>query len=91
MSLKLLTEHHLEFLSLRGGCTGSSESTLFKKPHFWKSLVTAHIKLTYNMMLNDLRTFLAKSSSAISVKSLLDNLKFGHVWIELGLVNINMF
>ena len=23
-----LTEHHLEFLSLKGGCTGSSESTL---------------------------------------------------------------
>ena len=28
MSVKLLTEHHLEFLSLKGGCTGSSESTL---------------------------------------------------------------
>ena len=27
-SVKLLTEHHLEFLSLKGGCTGSSESTL---------------------------------------------------------------
>ena len=30
MSVKLLTEHHLEFLSLKGGCTGSSESTLVK-------------------------------------------------------------
>ena len=28
MTVKLLTEHHLEFLSLTGGCTGSSESTL---------------------------------------------------------------
>ena len=28
MSVKLLTEHHLEFISLKGGCTGSSESTL---------------------------------------------------------------
>ena len=27
MTVKLLTEHHLEFLSLKGGCTGSSEST----------------------------------------------------------------
>ena len=26
MTVKLLTEHHLEFLSLKGGCTGSSES-----------------------------------------------------------------
>ena len=28
MTVKLLTEHHLEFLSLKGGCTGLSESTL---------------------------------------------------------------
>ena len=27
MSVKLLTEHHLEFLSLKGGYTGVSEST----------------------------------------------------------------
>ena len=26
-SVKQLTEHHFEFLSLKGGCTGSSEST----------------------------------------------------------------
>ena len=41
MSVKLLTEHRLEFVSLKGGCTGSSESTLFKMPHCWKSYVTA--------------------------------------------------
>ena len=35
--VKLLTEHHFEFLSLKGGCTGSSESTLVKIPHCWKS------------------------------------------------------
>ena len=28
MIVKLMTEHHLEFLSLTGGCRGSSESTL---------------------------------------------------------------
>ena len=27
MIVKLLTEQHLEYLSLRGGCRGSSEST----------------------------------------------------------------
>ena len=27
MSVKLLTEHYVVFLSLQGGCTGSSEST----------------------------------------------------------------
>ena len=30
MIVKLLTEHHLEFLSLKGGCRGPSESTLVK-------------------------------------------------------------
>ena len=39
----LLTDHHLEFLSLEGGCTGSSESTLVKLSHCWKSHVTAHL------------------------------------------------
>ena len=43
MSVKLLTEHHLEFLSLKRGCTGLSESTLVKMPHYWKSRVTAHM------------------------------------------------
>ena len=43
MSVKLLTKQHLEFLSLNGGFTGSTESTLVKMPHFWKSHVTAHI------------------------------------------------
>ena len=43
MSAKLLTEHILEFLSLKGGCTGSSESTLVKMPHCWKSHVVAQL------------------------------------------------
>ena len=41
MSVMLLTQHHLEYLSLKGGYTGSSESTLVKMPHCWKSHVTA--------------------------------------------------
>ena len=43
LSVKLLTEHHLEFLSLKGGCTGLLESLLVKIPHCWKSHVTAHM------------------------------------------------
>ena len=43
MGVKLLTEHHFEFLSLIGGCTGSSESTLVNMPHCWKSHVAAQI------------------------------------------------
>ena len=45
MSVKLLTEHHLECLSLKGGCTGLSESALVKMPHCWKSHITVHIFL----------------------------------------------
>ena len=43
MTVKLPTEHHLEFLSLTGGCTGLSESTLLKIPHCRKSHVMAQI------------------------------------------------
>ena len=32
MNINLLTEHHLEFLNLKGGYTGSHESTLVKMP-----------------------------------------------------------
>ena len=38
MSVKLLTNHLLEVLCLKGGCTGSSESTLVKMLHCWKSM-----------------------------------------------------
>ena len=37
MIVKLLTEHHLEFLSLKGGCRGWSESTHATMSNCWKS------------------------------------------------------
>ena len=43
MIVKLLTEHHLECLSLKRGCRGSSESTPNKISHCWKSHALAHI------------------------------------------------
>ena len=43
MIVKLLTEHHLEFLSLKEGCRGSSESTLVKISNYWISHAMAHI------------------------------------------------
>ena len=45
MIVKLLTEYHLEFLSLKGGCTGSFESTLVKMQHCWKSHATAQFSM----------------------------------------------
>ena len=47
MSVKLLTEHQLGFLSLKGSCRGSSESTLVKMPHCWKSSVAAYMLLFF--------------------------------------------
>ena len=46
MSAKLLIELNLVFLSLTGGCTDSSESTLVKMAHCWKSHVTVQTFLT---------------------------------------------
>ena len=43
MNIKLRTEQHLEFLSLKVGCTGLSESTHVKMPHRLNSHVTAHM------------------------------------------------
>ena len=43
MIVKLLTEHYLECLSIKGGCRGSSESTHVKMPHCWKSHALAHL------------------------------------------------
>ena len=53
MTVKLLTEHHLEFLSLKGGCTWSSESTLVKLPHYWKSHVAAHLLMNSTMIVDE--------------------------------------
>ena len=43
MIVQLLTEHHLEFLSLKGGCRGSSKAAHVKMPHCWRSHALAHI------------------------------------------------
>ena len=49
MSVKLLTEQHLEFLGLTGGCTCSSESTLVKLPH-----ITAQIVVRMHQLHSDI-------------------------------------
>ena len=51
MSVKLLTEHHLKFLSLKGGCTGLSESILVKMSNFWKSHAAAQFYLCMSSVL----------------------------------------
>ena len=49
MTVNLLTEHLLEVLSIKGGCTGSSESTLVKMPHCWKSYAAAQIRIILSL------------------------------------------
>ena len=54
MIVKLLTDYHLEFLSLKGGCRGSSESTLVKISNCWKSHAAAQF---YNTALEVVESF----------------------------------
>ena len=54
MIVKLLTEHHMEFLSLKGGCRGSSESTLAQVSNCWKSHAVAHIIIALIRLVFDL-------------------------------------
>ena len=49
MIVKLLTEHHLEFLSFIGGFRGSSESTHVKMPHCWKSHALAQLCISFDL------------------------------------------
>ena len=45
MIVELLNEHHLEFLSLNGGCRGSSDSILVKMSNCQISHAAAHLNL----------------------------------------------
>ena len=51
MIVTLLTEQHLRFLSLKGGCRGSSESTLFKMSNCWKSHAAAQMYISNKVSL----------------------------------------
>ena len=51
MIVKLLTSHHLEFLSCKGGCRGSSKSTLVKMSNCWESYATAQMCLYFFIIL----------------------------------------
>ena len=50
MIVKLMTEHRLKFLSLKGGCRGLSESTLVKMSNCWKSHAAAQICVIKNAL-----------------------------------------
>ena len=81
MSVKLLTGHHLAFLSLKGGCRGSCESTLVKMQHSWKSHVTAHVETPICPSGNDI--ILSKYHVMSGCH--------GDCFIELGKANLAVF
>ena len=65
MTVKLLTEHHLEFLSLKGGCSGSSESTHVKVPHCWKLHAlaqSASFFTDFQNQINDITSYIDASN-----------------------------
>ena len=68
MSFKLLTEHHLEALSLIGGCSGASESTHVKMPHCWKSHVAAQLFMYFKIQVETI-TKLLQISGLVSGNS----------------------
>ena len=66
MTVKLMTEYQLEFLSLKWDCTGSSESTHVKMSHCWKSHATAHL-FNQSSPINGMKS----SSTSIPLKTTL--------------------
>ena len=63
MIIKLLNEHHLEFLSFKGGCRASSESTLVKMSNCWKSHAAAHI--TFSQFTSKVELFVDKCETSV--------------------------
>ena len=66
MIVKLLTEHQLESLSLKGCCRGSSESTHIKMPYCWKSHALAQIIIVFGDVVGRISRWLLWQPSWIS-------------------------
>ena len=63
MTVNLLTEHHLEILSLKGGCRGSSKSTFVKMSNCWKSNAVAQMVYTLNGVAHGILVHIAYANS----------------------------
>ena len=67
MGVKLLTEHHLEFKSLTGGCTGLSESTRHIVGNHMSRLTFIHIPFLIQFM-QDLNAAVLERKCKINLK-----------------------
>ena len=81
MIAKLLTEHHFEFPSLKGGCRGSPESTHVKMPNCWKSHALAH-DIFVSPTKHD-RHIGIMPPSASSSSSASSSPELSHVWLSI--------
>ena len=70
MIVKLLTEHHLEFLSLKGGCLGSSESTHVKMPQ-----IVLEISYTGSLLFFNVFTKVEQKQNKTPLATVVDTLK----------------
>ena len=68
MIVKLLTKHHLEFLSIKGGCRGLSGSTLVKMSNCWKSHLVAQLLFMISVRPSPPVLYRADTTSATSVE-----------------------
>ena len=59
-------QHNFQFVSFKGGCTGSTESTLVKIPHCWKFHVIAQPTLSIRIELKSQSVRLASNSGTPS-------------------------
>ena len=92
MIVKLLTEHQLEFLSLKGGCTGSSESTHVKMSHSWKSHALAQlmmIKMTIlmtviEMMMKIMKMMMKIMKMMVIVMMMFKGIKHDFLYINIS-------
>ena len=88
MSIKLLTEHHLEFLGSKGGWTGSAESTHVKMPQCWKPHVATHLMFCF---LIKLVKFIYLTTFLIQIKiTCKHNIKNIDKWCCISTINLHL-
>ena len=75
MNIKLLTEHYLEFLSLKGGCTGWFGSRLVKMSHCWKLHAAAHL-----LVAEGSKPVFSDRNSSVHTVRFLKNMLFLHAF-----------
>ena len=88
MIVKLLTEHHLGFPSLTGGCTVSSESILVKMPHCWKSHAMAQLFAIFlsnrlEFLSDFLVTYSQQRSKRITDKEMECHQRYREYWVSV--------